>query len=58
MHSGADILWDVIEVGKELFEVTWVCLGVLFEGVIEVGHISVVVFFVVEVHGLFVYGGL
>jgi len=30
---------------------------VLIEGVVEVGYVGVVVFFVVEVHGLLVYVG-
>src|SRR5215212_2422770 len=33
-------------------------LGMLLQSSIEIGHIGVVVFFVVEVHGLFVYSGL
>jgi hypothetical protein len=54
-HSGADVLGDVIEVGEEFLEVTGVCFGVLLQRVIEVGDVGIVVFFVVEVHGLFVY---
>src|SRR5215216_2504641 len=53
-----NILGHGVEVGDELIHVAGVCLGVLLQGGIEVGNVGIVVFFVVEVHGLFVYVGL
>ena len=53
-----DILGDGVQVGEELFQGARVGLGVLLQGSVEVGYIGIVVFFVVEVHGLFVYRGL
>ncbi len=54
--SCADVLRDGVEVGQEFFEVTGVGLGVFFQGGVEVGYVGIVVFFVVEVHGLLVDG--
>jgi hypothetical protein len=51
-------LWDLIQVREKLLEGARVGLGMFFQSGIEVGHVRVVVFFVVEVHGLFVYSGL
>src|SRR5215211_3069905 len=56
--SPSDILGHGVEVGYELIYVAGICLGVLLQGGIEVGNVGIVMFFVVEVHGLFVYVGL
>jgi hypothetical protein len=57
-HRRSYIFWDLIQVGEKFFEGTRVSLRMLLQSGIEIGHIGVVVFFVVEVHGLFVYSGL
>ena len=57
-HRRSYILWNLIQVGEKLLEGARVGFGMFLQSGIEVGHIRVVVFFVVEVHGLFVYSGL
>src|SRR5215213_11448476 len=52
------VLWHGIYVGQKLLDRARVGFGMLLEGGVEVGDVGIVVFFVVEVHGLFVYGGL
>jgi hypothetical protein len=57
-YGRADVLRDLVYVGKEILYGARVCFWVLLESAVEVGDVSIVMFFVVEVHGLFVYVGL
>ena len=46
-HRRSYIFWDLIQIGEKLLKGTRVGLGMLLQSSIEIGHIGIVVFFVV-----------